>query len=162
LIGGRIIDVNNSNEGGPFTPQRAGSLPILQLVDLCFSGAYSDAESLKRELTTAGGLVSYLGTASVEETLGRISDGDDEARRVLDAMIYQISKEIGSYAAALRGEVDAVFLTGGFARPPMSDWIAERTRWIAPILTFPGEGELEALATAAARFLRGEETPKRY
>ncbi len=162
MVGGKIVDVNDSNEGGPFTPQRTGSLPVLQLVDLCFCGAYADAEALKTLLTTKGGLASYIGTSSVKEALGRIEAGDLDAERVMRAMVYQIAKEIGAAAAALDGRLDAVFLTGGFARPPVAGWIEERVDWIAPVMVFPGEGEMQALAEAALRFLRGEERLREY
>ena len=160
--GGKIIDVNNSNEGGPFTPQRTGTLPVLQLVDLCYSGEYRHADDLKRMLTTEGGLSSYLGTDSVREVLRRIDGGDDYARRVLHAMVYQMGKEIGAMASVLRGRVDAVLLTGGFARPPVTDWLSAIVDWIAPVRVFPGEHEMTALAAAALRFLTGVETLRRY
>jgi butyrate kinase len=162
IDGGRIIDVNNSNEGGPFTPQRTGSLPVLQLVDLCCSGEFADAESLKRRLTNEGGLVSYLGTSSVEEVLRRIDSGDERAAFVLEAMIYQIAKEIGATAAVLRGRVDAIFLTGGFARERIVEELSKRVGWIAKMLVYPGEGEMVALAEAAARILLGVEEAKEY
>ena len=159
---GRIIDVNNSNEGGPFTPQRTGALPVLQLVDLCFSGAFGSADKLKNHITRKGGLTSYLGTGSVEEVLRRIEAGDDEARRIMDGMVYQIGKEIGGMAAALGGDVDAVFLTGGFGREPVAAWIGRYVEWIAPVLVFPGEGEMVALAEAAVRFLQGDDEALGY
>ena len=162
MVGGRIIDVNNSNEGGPFTPQRTGTLPVLQLVDLCFSGEFRGAEELKRRLTSEGGLVSYLGTDSVQEVIGRIDGGDPRAKAVMDAMVYQIGKEIGAMAAVLSGRVDRIVLTGGFARSPVSDWISERISWIAPVLVYPGEGEMTALAEAAVRFLSGVEEVREY
>ncbi|MBT3275079.1 MAG: butyrate kinase, partial [Spirochaetales bacterium] len=162
LNGGRIIDVNNSSEGGPFTPQRTGSLPVLQLVDLAFSGRFAVADELKEHLTKSGGLVSYLGTDNVEEVLRRIESGDRDAELVLRGMAYQIAKESGAMAAALGGAPDAVFLTGGFAVPPVSEWISEYISWIAPVIVRPGEREMLALAEAAGRFLQGEEAPLEY
>lgn len=159
---GRIVDVNNSNEGGPFTPQRTGTLPVLQLVDLCFSGTFVSADELKNHITRKGGLTSYLGTDSVEEILGRIKAGDDQAQRVMQGMVYQIGKEIGGMAAALGGSLDAVFLTGGFGREPVAGWIRGYVEWIAPVLVFPGEGEMVALAEAAVRYLSGYEKALRY
>ena len=159
---GRIIDVNNSNEGGPFTPQRAGTLPILQLIDLCFSGVFRDAESLKTELTTKAGLTAYLGTDDARQIISRIQSGDQDAERIFKAMAYQISKQIGAMAAVLRGGIDAVVLTGGLARLPLLDWIQEYTAWIGKSVVFPGELEMEALAEAAARYLAGTEEAKRY
>lgn len=162
VVGGKIIDVNNSNEGGPFTPQRVGTLPVLQLVDLCFSDYELHAEEVKRRLITEGGLRSYLGTDSVREVLSRIEKGDDYARLVLRAMAYQIGKEIGSMSSVLHGKTDGVLITGGFARSPITDWIAEMTDWIAPVHVYPGENEMTALAQAAIRYLSGGENLKEY
>ena len=162
IVGGRIVDVNDSSEGGPFTPQRTGGLPVLQLVDLCFSGEFRSAEELKAKLNGAGGLSSYLGTSSVIEALQRAASGDTRAKLVVDAMVYQIVKEIGATAAVLDGNLDAVFLTGGFARDPISQTIGDRINWIGPVLIYPGEGEMLALAEAAFRYIRGEETPFEY
>ena len=162
ILDGRIVDVNDSNEGGPFSPQRTGSLPILQLIDLCFSGDFGSAEEVKQRVTTAGGLVSYLGTDSVEETIQRVEDGDVDAEKFLRAMAYQIAKEIGATAAVLCGKVDAIIFTGGFARSPVIDWISERVDWIAQILEYPGEMEMLALAEAAARMLDGIEESRLY
>lgn len=160
--GGRIVDVNDSNEGGPFTPQRAGSLPILQLVELCYSGRFESSEGVVRELTQNAGLRGYLGTDDGREIIERIGAGDGEARNVLMAMAYQIAKEAGASAAALSGNVDAVVITGGFARPPLVDWIRSRTDWIAPARVYPGELEMLALAEAADRLLRGVEEAEIY
>lgn len=162
IDGGRIVDVNNSNEGGPFTPQRTGSLPILQLVDLCFSGEYHDAAALKKKLTREGGLISHLGTDRVEEVIARADAGDAEAAGILDAMVYQIAKEIGAMAAGLSAKPEAIFITGGFARNSIIDRIFPFIDWMARVLVYPGEGEMEALAAAAVRFLSDEETAKTY
>ena len=159
---GKIIDVNNSNEGGPFTPQRTGSLPILQLVDLAFSGEFNSAEDMKDFLTRAGGLVSYLKTDNVEEVVSGIRKGKKDHEGVLRAMAYQISKECGAMAAALGARPDAIFLTGGFARPPVSEWIEQAVSWMTDVLTYPGEREMQALAMAAERYLAGVETPRTY
>ncbi len=160
--GGRIIDVNNSNEGGPFTPQRSGSLPVLQLVDLCFSGLYDSPDQMHGLLTRSAGLISYLGTDDVREVLERIESGDREAREVFDAMMYQIAKEIGASAAALGSCPDRIVLTGGFAVSHVTDRIRDRVEWIAPVLVYEGEHEMIALADAARRFLSGEENPREY
>lgn len=162
IVGGRIIDVNNSNEAGPFTPQRTGGLPVLQLVELCFSGEFANAEELERALISRGGLRSYLGTDRVESVLERIDRGDAEAALIFDAMCYQIAKETGAAAAVLEGRVDAVILTGGFARKPVVEALNPRIGWIGRILVYPGEGEMIALAEAAARVLSGEERLRGY
>jgi len=159
---GKIIDINNALEEGSFSPNRAGHLPITQLVNLCFSGQYKNAEELNSVLTTRSGLIGYLGTDDGREILSRIKKGDAKAKEVLQAMAYQISKEIGAMAAVLSGKVDAILITGGFARPPLLNWIKRYVDWIAPIQIYPGSYEQEALAKAGARFLTGNEKLKEY
>jgi butyrate kinase len=162
LLYGRIIDVNNAHDGGPFSPQRCGTLPTTQLVDLAFSGKYKSASELKSYLTKRAGLLAYLGTDDGREIASRIAGGDARAAEVYEAMAYQIAKEIGAMATVLKGQVDAIVLTGGLARPPLSDWIAERTGWIAPLKLYPGEHELRALAEAGSRYLTGREGLQEY
>jgi len=159
---GRMFDVNNANDGGPFSPQRAGTLPTTGLIKLCFSGKY-DKVSLLRKVTREAGLLDYLGTDDLREVIERIEQGDEEARLVYDAMVYQIAKEIGSMAAALKGEVDYIILTGGMARSEkfVKD-VEEYIKWIAPVYVIPGENEMEALAYGALLVLRGELEPKKY
>jgi butyrate kinase len=159
---GRMIDVNNALDGGPFSPNRAGSLPTTQLVDLCFSGQYKSASELNRILTSQAGLLSYLGTADGREIVKRITAGDKKAKEAFKAMAYQISKEIGAMATTLLGNVSAILITGGLARNPLLKWIRTSTEWIAPIHVYPGSHEQEALAKAGARFLAGKETLKTY
>ncbi len=159
---GRIVDVNNANDGGPFSPQRTGSLPTTQLVELCFSGKYRSAKELNYILTKKSGLLGYLGTDNGIEIEKRIENGDEKAREVLEAMAYQIAKEIGAMATVLHGNVDFIILTGGFAHPPLTDWIISRVDWIAPIEIYPGENEMLALAEAGARYILGKEELKDY
>jgi butyrate kinase len=160
---GRVIDGNNSLDGdGPFSPERAGSLPTGDLVRLCFSGKYTEKEML-RKLRGAGGWISYLGTNDGLEVERRVEAGDKEAKNVYDAMIYQICKEIGAMAAVLCGKVDAIALTGSLARADyIVDEIKRRTSFIAPVINDPGENEMRALLEGSLRFLRGEEAPKPY
>lgn len=160
---GRIIDVNNANEGGPLSPQRAGTLPITQLVKLAFSGKYTNAKELNDLLTKKAGLTAHLGIHDLREVERRIENGDQRADLVFRAMLYQIRKEIGAMAAALNGEVNAVLITGGLAHSQRlaADLIA-KLAWIAPVMVFAGENELESLAAAARRVLKGEEVAKEY
>ena len=112
---GKCIEVNNGLDGdGPFSPERAGTLPAADLVRACFSGKWSESEMLSR-IAGQGGLVAWLGTSDVREVLARIEAGDAQARLVLDAMIYGVAKTIGAQAVALCGQVDAILLTGGLA-----------------------------------------------
>lgn len=160
--GGRIIDVNDAASDGPFSPERTGGLPLQPFISLCFSGEFTDRE-MRTMVMGKGGLVAYLGTNSSEEVEARIAQGDARAREVYEAMAYQIAKEIGAMAAVLRGDVDAVILTGGLANSEMlTRWITERVQFVAPVKVYPGEHEMEALASGALRVLRGEEQEKTY
>ena len=162
---GRYIDVNNGLDGeGPFSPQRSGSLPPGQLIDLCFSGKYSKAE-LKLLNKGRGGLLDLLGTADLREVERRVDAGDAEAKLVYDALVYQIAKAITALAPAFEGEqIDAILLTGGMARS--ARLVGELRRLTAalgcPVQVFPGENEMAALAKGALRVLSGREDAKEY
>lgn len=154
---GRAIDVNNALDGeGPFSPERAGTLPAGQLIDLCNSGRFTRDE-LKKRISGSAGLTAHLGTTDVQVIVKRIEEGDTHAELVLDAMIYQIARSVGASATVLYGKIDAILLTGGMAH---SDYIIsrlkERISFLAPIYVYPGEDELEALALNALGALRGE------
>jgi len=162
LRNGKIIDVSDALSGGPFSPQRTGSLPVLQLIKLCFSGKYNDADSLIYEVTNKAGLLAYIGTDDGRVIAKRIEEGDKKTTEVFMAMAYQIAKEIGAMATVLNGKIDAILLTGGLARPILSDWIEERVGWIAPVKLYTGEFEQEALAEGGARYLFKQEQLKEY
>lgn len=154
---GRAIDVPNALDGeGPFSPERAGTLPAGNLIDLCFSGKYTQAQ-LKKMVCGQGGLAAHLGTTDVQAIQKRIDEGDEHARLILEAMIYHIAKAVGGAAVALWGEVDAILLTGGIA---YSEYITSRLKarvsFLAPVFIYPGEDELEALALNGLGALRGE------
>jgi len=153
---GRMID-SNSIEEGPFGPDRTGSLPVCALVKLSMGGAMTEKE-LDRHVFGDGGLFAYLGTRDLKEVEGRIDSGDGKAASVFEAMVYQIGKETGAMAAVLEGKVDAVLLTGGMAH---SERLVKQLRglveWIAPVVVYPGEDELRALAEGVFRVLDGEE-----
>lgn len=162
MEGGRILDTNNANSGGPFSPTRAGTLPTQPLIGLCFSGTVTAAD-LKRMTTREGGLVAHLGTHDALEVEARIAQGDQKAREVYEAMAYHTAKEVGAMAAVLSFRLDAVVLTGGLAHSNLfCALLAERIGPLAPIFRFPGEFEMEALAMGAIRVLRGEEVPVDY
>lgn len=159
---GKIVDVNNANEGGPFSPERAGSLPSIDVVNMSYSGKYSRKDLLKM-FTKTGGMVSYLGTNDMKQVVDRIEDGDTQAKEVFDAMCYQIAKEIGAMATVISGKVDAIIITGGIAyNNEVIEELEMRVGWIGEIVVYPGEFELEALAYAALRVLKGEESPRIY
>ncbi len=158
--GGRTID-SNSIEEGPFGPDRTGSLPVRELIKLCFSGKMTEAE-LDRQVFGDGGLFAYLGTRDLREVERRIDAGDAEAAAVVEAMIYQIGKETGAMAAVLEGRVDAVLVTGGMAHSArVVGKLRGYVEWIAPVEVYPGEDELRALAEGVFRVLDGEEEEKR-
>ena len=160
---GRMVDVNQALDGtGPFAPERAGGLPVGDVIRLCYSGKYTYEEMIKK-IAGRGGLVAHLGTNDAREVERRIETGDEHARLIYEAMAYQIAKEIGLMATVLKGDVDAIVLTGGMARSDMLvDWIVERVEWIAPVMVYPGEDEMLAMAQGALRVLRGEEEAKDY
>ncbi len=157
MEGGRILDTNNANSGGPFSPTRAGTLPTQPLIKACFSGRYTAAD-MKRLTTKEGGLLAYLGTDDAMEVEARISQGDKRAREVYEAMAYQVAKEIGAMATVLSGRLDGVVLTGGLAHSKLfCQWVTGRVGFLGPLFRFPGEFEMEALADGAFRVLAGEE-----
>lgn len=160
---GRMVDVNQALDGtGPFSPERAGGLPVGDLVRMCYSGKYT-YEQMMRKIVGQGGLVAHLGTNNAAEVERRILAGDAHARLVYEAMAYQIAKEIGLAATVLYGQVDAIVLTGGLAHSEMLiNWIRPRVEWIAPVLVYPGEDELLAMTQGVLRVLRGEEPAKEY
>lgn len=162
LLKGRIVDVNNANDGGPFSPERAGGVPVGDIVRMCYSNKYTQAE-LKKKLVGNAGLVGYLGTNDARDVIKMIEAGDKNAELVFDAMAYQIAKEIGSMATVLKGDVDAILLTGGLA---YSEFLCERTAkrvaFIAPLKVYAGEDEMQALAEGALRVVNGEEKAKIY
>lgn len=160
---GRVIDVNQGLDGdGPYTPERSGSLPVGDLIRLCFSGEYTEKEVLKMN-KGGGGLVAYLGTNSAYEVEQRVAAGDEGARLIFEGMAYQVAKEVGAMSAVLSGEVDGILITGGVAN---SKWfvnkVIERVHRIAPAHVYPGEDEMRALAFNGLRVLNGETEPKIY
>ncbi len=159
---GRMVDVVNPLDEGPFAGDRAGGVPVTALIALCFEPG-ADEHALRRRLFGQGGLFSYLGTRDVRAAAERAEGGDGEAAAVLDAMAYQVAKAVGELAAVLEGRVDAVLLTGGAAHcAPLVEGIRRRAAWVAPLHVYPGEDELLALAQGALRVLRGEEEARRY
>ncbi|MBN2415753.1 butyrate kinase [bacterium] len=160
---GKVIDVNNALNGdGPFSPERAGGVPAGQLISLCYSGKYTE-EELKKRLVGQGGMVAYLHTNNMLDVEKWYEKGDKEARFYHDAMCYQVCKEIGQCAVVLKGDVDAIIVTGGIAyNPYMVADIKAYVDWIAPVMVYPGEEELSALAAGAYRVLSGEEAANSY
>lgn len=160
---GKVIDVNNALSGeGPFSPNRSGGLPSFDLFEMCYDDNYS-YEEIKKKLVGKGGVVAYLGTNDMIEVEDKVENGDKKAELVFKTMAYQTAKEIASLAPVTNGKIDAIILTGGIA---YSDYFVEKIRdsvgFIAPIVIYPGEEELKALAAGAKRVLNGEEEAKVY
>lgn len=160
---GRVIDVNNALDGyGPFSPERAGTLPTGALIDACFSVKYSHNE-MRKFVNGKGGLVAHLGTNQAHEVEKKVIEGDEHYTLIHSAMAYQIGKAIGGNAAALKGEVDGIILTGGIAyNKILVDYIKDMVGWIGPIKVYPGEDEMKALADNALCVLSGEVECKIY
>ena len=163
LQGGRIVDVNDGLLGmGPFSPERAGALPLEGLLELAFSGDYT-LDALGHKLSRQSGLMGYLGTNDLGKVLRLIDEGHERAAVVVQAMIYQIGKEISAMASVLCGRVEGIVLTGGLARSQrLVSGITKRVRFLAQVHVLPGERELEALAEGVLRVLQGEEEIKVY
>ena len=160
---GRIVEVNNALDGnGPFSPERAGTLPAGQFAKLIARENLSP-DAVAKMLAGKGGLVAHLGSNDAREVEKRIAGGDARAKLVYDAMIYQVACSIGAAAIPVCGKVDAIVLTGGIAYSEyLTSRIADYVRFIAPVTVLPGEDEMLALAEGALRVLSGEETAREY
>ena len=160
--GGRMIDMVDGRDEGPFSPGRSGGVPCTQLVKLCFSGKYGRQE-VREALFNSGGFYGYLRTKDIRKVREMAEHGDEKAALLLQAFSYQLAKAIGSLATVVGGKVDRIVLTGGMAYAPyVVEPIIERVSFIAPVAVVPGEEELEALHAGALRVLRGEETEQVY
>jgi len=160
---GRAVDVNNALNGeGPFSPERSGSLPMGQLVKMCFSGLYTEAQ-INKMMVGKGGISAHLGTNSAKEVSDRAQAGDEKAKLIYSAMAYQVAKAIGEYAVVLDGDVNAILITGGIAYDEyFVKMIEDKVKFIAKVIAYPGEDELLALAQGGLRVLKGIEKPKTY
>lgn len=159
---GRAVDASNALEEGPFSPERTGSLPMQQLVERCFSGKYTKDE-IKIMLVGKGGVNAYLGTSDCKDVGDRALAGELDSSRVIEAMSYQVAKEIGAYSTILAGEVDRIVITGGLAHSSLIvNWIKERVTFIAPVVVYPGEDEMQSMAEGAYRALIGEDQTLEY
>lgn len=161
---GRTVEVNSALEGeGPFTVERAGRLPYSALANSFLNDTYDNMESFQKVMNGKSGAVAHLGTNSGIEIGKRIEAGDAKAALFYEAMAYQISRDIGAAVATLSGKVDAVLLTGGLAYDKrLTNWIKDRVDFVAPVVIYPGENEMEALAFGVLRVLEGQEKAKQY
>lgn len=158
---GRMIDTISDDEG-PFSPERAGGLPGLQLIDLTVKMG-CDAKEMKGLLRGKSGLYAWFSTTDARAVEAMIDQGDEKAALVYEAMALSIAKNIGKLAVVVDGKVDAVILTGGLVYSKrLCAWVKQKVEFIAPVILMPGENEMESLANGALRVLRGEETARTY
>lgn len=158
---GKIID-SVGDDDGQFSPERSGSVPLLKVIDLCYQGNYTRDEMIQL-IRGKGGMYAHLGTSDCRIIEQRINAGDHRARLVFEAQAYQIAKGIGLLSITLYGDVDHIILTGGVANSKMLTTMIEKyVGFIAPVVVLPGEHEMEALANAGLRLLRGDETAREY
>ena len=160
---GKVVDVNNILDGeGCFSPERSGTVPVGDLVKMCFSGKYTQKEVYKK-ICGNGGFNGYLHTNDAREVDKMAESGNALAKQVWEAFFYQIAKDAGAMAAVLHGKVDQIILTDGIAYNPFTaKTLTEYLGWIAPVTTYPGEDELLALCQGALRVMTGEEEAKNY
>lgn len=160
---GKMADSNDiANGDGPMAPTRCGQLPVKDVVTMCFSGKYTEKE-MREKITKTGGLVDHLGTSDAREVTEMIKNGNQYAKLIYDAMIYEIGKTAGSMAAVLCGKVDGIIFTGGISHDKyVVEKLTEMLGFIAPITVMAGEFEMEALAAGAIRVLSGKEEAKIY
>jgi len=162
LRGGKMVDVNNAASGGPFSPERSGGLPLIEMLDYMKENGVG-IERMKRIILRESGLESYMGTNDFRAVAEKARSGDERAREVIAAMAYQIAKEIAAMASVLSGRVDAIVYTGAMAHSDVLVGLVHgRVSFIADKLVLPGENELESLAMGALLVLRGEERSRSY
>lgn len=158
---GRVVDVFNVKDEGSMGMDRGGGLPVNQLIDYCYAGR--SREEVKRTLGRRSGMLSYVGTTDFREICARVVSGDERFTAAYRALVYQLAKDIGAMAAVLHFEVDAIVYTGGMAYEQFfCDDITAYVGRLAPVLRFPGEEEMRALAEGALRVLHGEAQAERY
>jgi len=155
--GGKVIDVNQAFDGdGPFSMTRTGGLPVGQVIDLCYSGKYTH-QQMRKQVTEQGGIQGYLGTKSLTQVLSLIDEGDEQATFIMDAMAYQIAKEIGSMATVLECKVDAILIMGSILNSKFfTSQLMRRIEKIAPISVYPIVNDLDSLAMNGMMILHGE------
>lgn len=158
---GRVVDVFNVKDEGAMGMDRGGGLPVNQLIDYCYAGR--SREEVKRTLGRRSGMLSYVGTTDFREICARVVSGDERFTAAYRALVYQLAKDIGAMAAVLHFEVDAIVYTGGMAYEQFfCDDITAYVGRLAPVLRFPGEEEMQALAEGALRVLHGEAQAETY
>lgn len=157
--GGKMIDMIMDEEG-PFSPERAGGMPVYAIVNMAYSGTYTK-EELMKQLQRRGGMVSYFGTSDMREVEAWVEEGNEEAKVLFEAMALAVAKNIAKIAPAVCGKIDYIILTGGLAYSKMfTDYVKQRIGFLAPVELIPGENEMRSLAQGVVRVMRGEEQAK--
>lgn len=159
--GGKVADIIN-DEDGPFAPERAGALPLFQVIDMMTSGKYDHKTAMKR-VKTQGGIVAHLGTNDTRDVEKMIADGDEHAKFIYEAMAMSVARNIAREVPVVKGNVEAIILTGGIAYSEMfTGMVKELVDYIAPVIVYAGENEMQSLALGGLRVLRGEEEAKAF
>ena len=168
LGGGISVNLHNngkiedfiSDEEGPFSPERSGGLPMFDVIKMCYEEGMT-YERMMKKVKREGGLMAHLGTTDCREVEKMIDAGDEHAKLIYDSMALNIAKNIAKCAPSVSGKVDAILITGGIAYSEyLTDYIREHVSFIAPVIVYPGEDEMQSLALGALRVLRGEEMAK--
>lgn len=159
--GGKVLDVNDALLGmGPFSPNRAGALPLRGVIDLCYKMPRKDVEKL---LSKNSGFKGYLGTEDIRDVLQMIENGDEKADLIYRAFVYQVAKELGAYFAASKGKAQAIIITGGIAfNQKFIDDLKEYVGSLTAFHVYAGENEMQALAEGAFRVIDKKEDALMY
>ena len=158
---GRVVDVFNVKDEGAMGMDRGGALPVNQLINYCYSGKSKD--EVKKILGRRAGMFSYLGTTDFRVICAKVVEGDPKYVEAYQALVYQLSKDIGAMAAVLKFQVDAIVYTGGMAYEQVfCDDITDYVGKLAPVIRLPGEEEMRSLAEGALRVLHGEQEAAVY
>lgn len=162
-VAGKVIDVNNGLHGdGPFSIERSGTIPSVGLIELCFSGKYTQEEVINK-ITFGGGLRAYLQLDEMTDVNEYILVEPEKSKTMMEVMAYQICKEIGSMATVLNGEVNGIVLTGDLTNSEvLTNFIIDRIKWVADVYIYPGEFDNQALNEGVLRVLQGKEMVKQY
>jgi len=155
--GGKVVDVNQAFDGdGPFSVTRTGSLPVGPVIDLCYSGKYT-REEMRQLITEKGGIIAYLGTKSISQVLTMVDSGDEQATLIMDAMAYQVAKEIGAMSTVLECKIDAILIMGAIMNSKFfTHSLVRRVEKIAPVSIYPIVNDLDSLALNGVTIVRGE------
>jgi butyrate kinase len=160
---GKVVDVNQCFDGeGPFSLERAGTIPMVDLIKLCYSGKYTEKQLLTR-IRNEGGLYAYTSSSAYYNLDIAQNKNDITTLAIFEAMAYNISKYIGYMVPVFNSPVDSIIITGLLANNKwFTKLISERVKFLAPVHIYPGEDVLDALAMNGSLILKGEAISKIY